>query len=135
MIKFKGKHVSPASANNHLTGTWVYGYLTSKNYINAEHDESYYVDTDTICMSSDTYDTDRNLIYEKDCIEITNKHGKNKIFKVYLYGNTLCVNSGIFCGKKEERIPIDFLCYKKDYAKLKVIGNLIDNPELKFCSY
>lgn len=49
-IKFRGKHIHVLSQNEHLDGTWVYGYLCDKNHINSpELEGEFLVDKETVC--------------------------------------------------------------------------------------
>ena len=35
--QYRGKHIHAISANEHLNGTWVYGYLAGENYIHVTY--------------------------------------------------------------------------------------------------
>ena len=63
-ILFRGKHIHVLPQNEHLDGTWVYGYLCDKNYISTACEDEYggkfvsevLVDPETVCQFTGVYD-------------------------------------------------------------------------------
>lgn len=119
-ILFRGKHIHAMDSNEHLNGTWVYGYLSDENYIYGKSLEGeFLIDENTICQYTG----------------LTNKNGKkifeNDIVQVGWYNGTVEYEDGCFVIKWNN---IKFL--RKDlgyWANLdgfQTIGNIYDNPEL-----
>lgn len=136
MEKYRGKHVHTISDNTHLDGTWVYGYLADKNYINSKELEGeLLVDELTIGRGTGKEDISGQEIYQGDIIE---SHLGDKVF-----ADNMVINYGIYqayCPADQcymdnvgffvsgENLPDMPLGQTKEYAK--VIGNVTDNPEL-----
>lgn len=133
---YRGKHIHAISANEHLNGTWVYGYLAGENYIHVTYEDGMSADKlvseDTIGLCTGKKDKNGNDIYQGDVYE--NEDGMR--FEVR-YGEYLmycpvddCMmeNVGFFVVADEHYADMP-LGPTEDYAIL--IGNIVDNPELK----
>lgn len=66
-ILFRGKHIHALPQNEHLDGTWVYGYLCDENYINTVDEDEYggkftsemLIDPETVCQYTGLNDNTR----------------------------------------------------------------------------
>ena len=119
-ILFRGKHIHAMDSNEHLNGTWVYGYLSDENYIYGKSLEGeFLVDEDTICQYTGLTDKNGKKIFENDIVQVG------------WYNGTVEYEDGCFVIKWNN---IKFL--RKDlgyWANLdgfQTIGNIYDNPEL-----
>ena len=66
-ILFRGKHIHALSCNEHLDGTWVYGYYIGDGYILTEDGEML-VDKDSVGQMTDSNDINGNSIWEGDLV-------------------------------------------------------------------
>lgn len=121
-------------------GNWVYGSLVAEAYIMSEKQEGSFdiggwyqgqlheIDATTIGTCSGEKDTDGMYIYEDDIVEVPYL---DPIFGCIVEG---CTATGVVVFRKA--------CYCVDYhgdrivtmhslkGKLKVVGNIFDNPDL-----
>ena len=107
-------------SNEHLNGTWVYGYLSDENYIYGKSLEGeFLIDENTICQYTGLTDKNGKKIFENDIVQVG------------WYNGTVEYEDGCFVIKWNN---IKFL--RKDlgyWIKLvdaEVVGNIFDNPEL-----
>ena len=119
-ILFRGKHIHAMDSNEHLNGTWVYGYLSDENYIYGKSLEGeFLIDENTICQYTGLTDKNGKKIFENDIVQVG------------WYNGTVEYEDGCFVIKWNN---IKFL--RKDlgyWANLdgfQTIGNIYDNPEL-----
>lgn len=119
-ILFRGKHIHAMDSNEHLNGTWVYGYLSDENYIYGKSLEGeFLIDENTICQYTGLTDKNGKKIFENDIVQAG------------WYNGTVEYEDGCFVIKWNN---IKFL--RKDlgyWANLdgfQTIGNIYDNPEL-----
>ena len=119
-ILFRGKHIHAMDSNEHLNGTWVYGYLSDENYIYGKSLEGeFLIDENTICQYTGLTDKNGKKIFENDIVQVV------------WYNGTVEYEDGCFVIKWNN---IKFL--RKDlgyWANLdgfQTIGNIYDNPEL-----
>lgn len=121
-IVFRGKHTHIEEKNEHLDGTWIYGYLCDDNYINSlELGGEFMVDKNTVCQYTGIKDRNGKMIFEGDILRNTSK---SKDYVVGFYGGSFClINKKMKCKC--------FLCVnEKITKKYKVVGNIFDNPGL-----
>lgn len=119
-ILFRAKHIHAIPGNEHLNGTWVYGYLSDENYIYGKSLEGeFLIDENTICQYTGLTDKNGKKIFENDIVQVG------------WYNGTVEYEDGCFVIKWNN---IKFL--RKDlgyWANLdgfQTIGNIYDNPEL-----
>ena len=119
-ILFRAKHIHTIPGNEHLNGTWVYGYLSDENYIYDKSLEGeFLIDENTICQYTGLTDKNGKKIFENDIVQVG------------WYNGTVEYEDGCFVIKWNN---IKFL--RKDlgyWANLdgfQTIGNIYDNPEL-----
>lgn len=127
-ILFRGKHIHILPQNEHLDGTWIYGYLCDENYINTVDEDEYgekftsemLVDPKTVCQYTGLTDKAGKKIFENDIVTLEDYHGHRTAYVFYgedygcwFYGGDRFSDEYIFNGQQKE-----------------VIGNIFDNPEL-----
>ena len=137
-ILFRAKHIHAIPGNEHLNGTWVYGYLSDKDYI---YDKSlngeFLIDENTICQYSGRTDKNKKKIFEGDILRgfqypfchdgEYNYYAEiifaNCSFMTYTHKNPSSCVRGISDGNTEL-----MECWVSE--DWEVIGNIYDNPEL-----
>lgn len=129
-IEFRGKHVHVLPENSHLDETWVYGFLTSEDYISVEYEDGTYaeklVDKNTTGQFIGKNDKDGSPIYELDIVEIERPcKGQKNWLVVYEDGEFHLTSK--FPNTNDR---FDIVNYNLVWESVKVIGNYIDNPEL-----
>lgn len=124
-ILFRAKHIHTIPGNEHLNGTWVYGYLSDKNHI---YDKSLegelLVFENTICQYTGENDKNGQKIFEGDILEahLDDSFPENATRVRVTWENMK------WCLVQKGMIPDPFETGEgKDW---KVIGNIFDNPEL-----
>ena len=128
-IKFRGISIDE----------WVYGMLCKVNEGDTEHGEpiKYKIQTDekeygeyvkcfitneeSIGQFTELYDKNEKEIWENDIVEITREG-------IYEKGIIIFKNGCFFIKSKENLLAL-YNCELNNY-KVKVIGNITDNPEL-----
>lgn len=115
-ILFRGKHIHSLKANEHLDGTWVYGYLCDKNYINSpELEGELLIDPSTVGQYTGLTDKNGKRIFEGDVVRLPSIYGSG-------YANVE------FCGTNFKAIGESF-AYRIS-GNMEIVGNVHDNPEL-----
>lgn len=130
-ILFRGKHIHALPQNEHLDGTWVYGYLCDKNYISTVDEDEYegkftsemLIDPETVCQYTGLTDRNGRKIFEGDII---NSDGDIGIVKFGRYQNNF------HFGFYVEWMTCQHLRPELGYwnERSSVVGNIFDNPEL-----
>lgn len=118
--KYRGIHIHAHPQNEHLSGTWIYGYLSDENYINSTDLEGeFLVDKDTVGQYIGVDDKNRKEIYEKDIVLID---GEDEYFVIEWDNDTarFAMNS--------ETLTVDFDNYWG--YQVEVIGNVHENADL-----
>lgn len=118
--KYRGVHIHVHPQNEHLNGTWIYGYLSDKNYINSiDLEGEFLVDKDTVGQYIGVDDKNGKEIYEKDIVLIDRE---DEYFVVEWDGDTarFVMNS--------ETLTVDFDSYWGH--QVEVIGNVYENSDL-----
>lgn len=123
-IKFRGRHIHTIPCNEHLNGTWVYGYLVAPNYIDPINDEfETLVDENTIGQYTGLKDMNGKEIYEGDILAYNLKNNIKTCLGEVRFGKA------IFYVKWRECIY-----YRMDLeywsTRVEVIGNIYENAEL-----
>lgn len=130
-IMFRGKHVHAFSCNEKMDGSWLYGYLSDKNYIHSPELEcERLVDPKTVGQYTGLKDKHGKMIFEGDIVIYDNTP-----YNVYSTPKTGVIvwRKNAFSLKYREYETYwyfglgcdDFFC-----AKCEVLGNIHDNPEL-----
>ena len=137
-ILFRAKHIHTIPGNEHLNGTWVYGYLSDENYIyDTSLEGEFLVDENTICQYTGLTDRNGKKIFEGDilrgfqypfCHDGEYNYYAEIIFAdcsfmTYTHKNPLSCVRGISDGNTEL-----MECFVSE--DWEVIGNIYDNPEL-----
>ena len=137
-ILFRAKHIHATDSNEHLNGTWVYGYLSDENYIYDKSLEGeFLVDEDTICQYTGLTDKNGKKIFEGDILRgfqypfchdgEYNYYAEiffaDCSFMTYTHKNPSSCVRGISDGNTEL-----MECWVSE--DWEVIGNIYDNPEL-----
>lgn len=134
-ILFRAKHIHVLPENEHLDGSWVYGYLSDKNYINSpELEGELLIDENTICQYTGLTDKNGNKIFEGDIVRDIFEPSIIGIVKYGKYRNTF--NDDGFGGhvgfyiewKAKAKLLRKDLVYWAEHSGF--IGNIFDNPEL-----
>lgn len=118
--KYRGIHIHVHPQNEHLNGTWIYGYLSDENYINSiDLNGEFLVDKDTVGQYIGVDDKNGKEIYEKDIVLID---GEDEYFVVEWNSDTsrFVMNS--------ETLTVDFDNYWG--YQVEVIGNVYENADL-----
>ncbi|WP_206457905.1 YopX family protein [Anaerovorax sp. IOR16] len=134
--EFRGKHIHAINVNKHLNGTWVYGYLSADNYINSSvYIGEIMVAPETVGRYTCKCDISGQEVFEGDIIEshiggqvlANNLVIRYGVYQAYCPIDKCFMDSvGFYAsGRNLPDMPIGRL---EEYAK--VIGNIIDNPEL-----
>jgi len=138
-ILFRGKHIHVHPKNEHLDGTWVYGYLCDENHINAPKLEGeFLVDPETVCQYTGLTDKNSRKIFEGDIITyqhdnddcpFPNKDTKRRVGRVYFQEFRSCF--AVAEGRNgSDMINQDLFKYVQNGNRVEIIGNILDNPEL-----
>lgn len=137
-ILFRAKHIHAINSNEHLNGTWVYGYLSDKDYIYDKSLEGeFLIDEDTICQYTGLNDKNGKKIFEGDilrgfqypfCYDGEYNYYAEIIFEncsfmTYTHKNPSSCVRGISDGNTDLMDG----WVSEDW---EVIGNIYDNPEL-----
>lgn len=129
-ILFRGKHTHVLPLNEHLDGTWVYGYLCDENHINAVDEDKHggkftskmLVDPETVCQYTGLSDRNGKRIFEGDIMEIPGSNKKGLPAEV-----RYMERDGGFRIERVGYVPI--ILNEVQYWG-EVIGNIFDNPYL-----
>lgn len=130
IIEFRGQHVHVLPENKHLDKTWVYGHLSSDDYISVTYEDGTYaeklVDKNSIGQYIGEQDKDKNKIYELDIVELENPCA-GKLHWLVIFENGEFHLTSKFPDTYDR---LDISNYDIVWGSLKIIGNYIDNPEL-----
>lgn len=120
LIKFRGKRTD--------TGEWVYGDLLASNGTECEISDwndvvysRYDVDPDTVGQFTGLFDKNGEEIYEGDIIK-----GFDITIEVWYSEDKACFMAEM---KEPQNDMVDILG-GYDTARMEIIGNIYDNPEL-----
>ncbi len=138
-IEFRGMHTHMFSCNEHLDGTWVYGYLVDENYINDKRDlgDGEYlgemlIDPETVGQFTGLLDKNGTKIFEGDILI-----KPSYLINTYDYRN-VCVCKrverggviGLALCDKDVSGEYDNVISSDEWEDFEVIGNIHENPEL-----
>lgn len=130
-ILFRAKHIHALPQNEHLNGTWVYGYLCDENYINSpELEGEFLIDPETVCQYTGLTDKNGRKIFEGDIVrenvEDAEETGTDKFIYSVLYSeeHTAFTTSDVI-GEGYFEPLAEYIS-----GNAEVIGNIFDNPEL-----
>ena len=124
-IKFRG------FTNCLFQDKWVYGFLSEEDKIRKTNLIDYEVDNKTIGQFTGLYDIEGEEIYEGDIVEkAVNNIISSHRFKI-VYSECFAGFCRLYIKKKGTRDGLISLSEMDiDREKIKVIGNIHDNPEL-----
>lgn len=119
--KYRGIHIHVHPQNEHLNGTWIYGYLSDENYINSlDLEGEFLVDKDTVGQYIGVDDKNGKEIYENDIVlSDDGKVGQVQWFEEHLAFMIWCVT--------DNKV---YFAYENDFSKIEVIGNVYENADL-----
>lgn len=119
--KYRGAHIHVHPQNEHLNGTWSYGYLSDENYINSlDLEGEFLVDKDTVGQYIGVDDKNGKEIYEDDIVlSDDGKVGQVQWFEEHLAFMIWCVT--------DNKV---YFAYENDFSKIEVIGNVYENADL-----
>lgn len=119
--KYRGVHIHVHPQNEHLNGTWIYGYLSDENYINSiDLNGEFLVDKDTVGQYIGVDDKNGKEIYENDIVlSDDGKVGQVQWFEEHLAFMIWCVT--------DNKV---YFAYENDFSKIEVIGNVYENAAL-----
>lgn len=133
-IKFRAKHIHVMPCNEHLNGTWVYGYLADDIYIHSPDLEGeFLIDPNTVGQYIGIKDTNGKEIFEGDIIQ--RDIWEEKIIGEIAWGDM--VGAGFYLKVKQKN-GIGFYPMTKgrsddddgEMCNDIILGNIHDNPEL-----
>lgn len=126
--EYRGKHIHAMSANKHLDGRWVFGYLSGENYIAVTYPDGMVsevlVDKTSIGQYIGKQDKEGNKIFEWDIVELASPCGNRKNWLV-VYENAKFHLTSRF-PDTDDRLDVCSIVWES----VRVIGNYTDNPEL-----
>lgn len=123
-ILFRGKHIHALPQNEHLDGTWVYGYLCDKNYIySPDLEGEFLIDPETVCRYTGLTDNNGKR-FEGDVFQIND--GEYIQRYVITWSEDLLAWEAECIGNPAGTLPLSEFRVKD----IEVIGNVFDNPEL-----
>lgn len=133
-IKFRGMHIHVFKPNEHLNGSWVYGYLTDKNYIYSPKLEGeMLVDPKTVGQYTGLDDIKKQNVYGGDLLE----DGAEKIWEMKFGTHTRIIPLGpskriklVGHGWFLESIDNGDVVPATECQYIKVIGNIYENKDL-----
>lgn len=124
-ILFRGKHIHLSWKNKHLNGSWIYGFLCDKEYINSPKIQGeILIDHETICQYTGFDDKNETRIFEYDIIKFDDDGSE--------YFGKVVFEYGAFWIKwlNENSILRKELYFWATEREIEVIGNIFDNPDL-----
>lgn len=121
--KYRGVHVHAHPQNEHLNGTWIYGYLADGNYINSPESEGeFLVDKDTVGQYIGVDDKKGKEIYEDDIVRTSS----GRICKVVWFSSPQYQGWDLKPIEEKNTIPTEV----EFWNDLEVIGNVYENADL-----
>lgn len=121
--KYRGMHVHVHPQNEHLNGTWIYGYLADENYINSpELEGEFLVDKDTIGQHIGVNDKNGKKIYEGDIVKTNN----GRLCKVFWFSSPQYQGWDLEPIEAKNPPPKE----RELWKDLEVIGNVYENSDL-----
>lgn len=121
--KYRGIHVHVLPQNEHLNGTWIYGYLADENYINSpELEGEFLVDKDTVGHYIGVDDKNGKEIYEGDIV----RTNSGRLCKVVWFSSLQYQGWDLEPVETKNPPPKQ----RELWKDLEVIGNVYENADL-----
>lgn len=131
-ILFRGKHNHALPQNEHLDGTWIYGFLCDENHINSpEFGGEFIINPETIGQYTGLTDKNGRKIFEGDIVNCHEKRGA-AFWHCKVVWNEVNARFDVVAMDCSFPMCLDdydssILISGLDY---EVIGNIFDNPEM-----
>lgn len=121
--KYRGVHIHVHPKNEHLNGTWIYGYLSDENYINSiDLNGEFLVDKDTVGQCIGVDDKNGKEIYEDDIVRTRS----GRICKVVWFSSSQYQGWDLEPIESKNPPPKE----RELWENLEVIGNVYENADL-----
>lgn len=133
-ILFRAKHVHVLPQNEHLDGTWVYGYLCDENHINTVDEDEYggkftsemLIDPETVCQYTGLTDRNGRKIFEGDILSahLDSVYPENITYEQVIW------DGFSWCAREKSTYDWDNILSEWYCENFEICGNVFDDPDL-----